>query len=211
MSTAGESMDALIGRLKEEVSTAAENPSFRHHKWYVRYHLRIVEELADELLDLYADADANLVRALVWIHDYGKMLTDDDDRSATLVEGRRRLLEIGFPLSFVECVIEYANLIDKKLEFDLREAPIEVQIVSSADGCAHLVGPFYLLWFWENPDTPFETLMCGNRHKERESWERKIVLPEARRAFAVRHRLIMELNGHLPIHFFKPLYESEHE
>jgi len=209
MSTAAESPDILIGQLKEEIKSIARKPSFRHYRWYVRYHLVIVERIADELLEVYTTADPALVRALVWIHDYGKMLTDEDDRSTTLIEGRRKLLEIGFPADFVDRVIEYTDLIDKKLEIDLGKAPIEVQIASSADGCAHLIGPFYLLWFWENPDTPFETLMRGNRHKERESWEHKIVLPEARKAFAIRHRLLMELNGSLPSRLLEPIPDTE--
>jgi hypothetical protein len=48
-------------------------------------------------------------------------------------------------------------------------------------------------------------LMCSNRHKETESWERKIVLPEARKAFTARHRLIMELNGEIPNNLLESL------
>jgi hypothetical protein len=194
MSTTARQMEALIDQLKADIIHAAENPAFRHHKWYVKYHLAIVEQIANELLHVYTTADSYLVQALVWIHDYGKMITDHDDRSITLIDGRQKLVDIGFSKEFTERVIHYTELIDKKLELDLRNAPIEVQIVSSADGCAHLVGPFYLLWFWENPDTPFEDLMRSNRHKEAEAWERKIVLPEADAVDPDRSR-----HRHLPV------------
>jgi hypothetical protein len=138
---------------------------------------------------------------LAWIHDYGKMITSVDDRRVTLVEGHRKLLDIGFEKTFVDRVMEYVDIMDRNSEVDLRSCPIEIQIVSSADGCAHLAGPFFYLWFWENPARPFEELMVSNRHKAQAAWERKIVLPEAREAFQARHKMIMEQNGCLPEHF----------
>ncbi|HTS98911.1 MAG TPA: hypothetical protein VMI33_20085, partial [Streptosporangiaceae bacterium] len=62
MSTAAESPDILIGQLKEEIKSIARKPSFRHYRWYVRYHLVIVERIADELLEVYTTADPALVR-----------------------------------------------------------------------------------------------------------------------------------------------------
>lgn len=191
----------LLARLKEEIIRSANNPDFIHHRWYIKYHLEIVERIADELLNFYPFADRELVQALVWIHDYGKMITDVDDRKATLIQGRQKLLDVGFEGTFVDRVIEYVDVMDRNSIIDIRKSPIEVQIASSADGCSHLVGPFFHLWFWENPNRPFEDLMNGNRHKAETAWERKVVLPEAREAFGIRHRVVMELNGNLPKSF----------
>jgi hypothetical protein len=58
------SMKALIDTVKTRVCEAAQNPAFRHHLWYVHYHLEIVERLAMELCDLYPSADRNLARLL---------------------------------------------------------------------------------------------------------------------------------------------------
>ena len=173
--------------------------------WYVKYHLELVERIANELLSVYTSADRELVQTLVWIHDYGKMITSVDDRKATLVQGRQMLLDIGFGTTFVDRVIEYVDIMDRNASIDLRHSPIEVKIVSSADGCSHLVGPFFHLWFWENSTKPFEELMDSNRHKAEAAWERKIVLPEAREAFHARHQVVMELNGNLPEHFLTGL------
>jgi hypothetical protein len=196
---------SLITRLKDEIARSANNPDFIHHTWYLKYHLELVERIANELLGVYPSADRELVLVLVWIHDYGKMITTFEDRKATLVHGRHMLLEIGFGAAFVDRVIEYVDIMDSNATVDLEKSPIEVKIVSSADGCSHLVGPFFQLWFWENPARPFEELMDGNLHKAKAAWERKIVLPEAREAFRVRNQVIMELNGTLPKRFITDL------
>ena len=197
-------MDTLINRLKAEVIESASNPDFPHYRWYIRYHLELVDLIAGELLEIYQDADRDLVQALVWIHDYGKMITRIEHRQATLTQGRQKLVSIGFPISFVDRVIEFVGVMDRSQQIDLRRYPIEVQIVSTADGCSHLIGPFFGIWFWEHPDTSLDELMADNRQKAMKDWDRKIVLPEARAAFATRHRVVMEQNGEIPARFSLP-------
>jgi len=180
---------------------SASAPGFLHHTWYVRYHLEIVERIALELAERYPEADRDLVRVLAWLHDYGKTVDADDEHGATLSAGRTALSEAGFDGAFADRAIAYVELMDRKLEVDLSGAPIEVRIVSSADGCSHLVGPFFHLWWWEHAHKPFEQLMADNRRKLIQDWTRKIVLPEARAAFETRYRLLMEQTGDLPERF----------
>lgn len=180
---------------------AASNPSFRHHQWYVRYHLEIVERIAAELARDHPEADPDLVRVLVWLHDYGKTLDTRNEHEATLCAGREELLTAGFDPVFADQAVAYVELLDQKADIDLTGAPIEVRIVSTADGCSHLVGPFFHLWWQENADRPFEQLMADNRHKLHQDWTRKIVLPEARAAFEPRYRLLQEQFGALPDRF----------
>ena len=191
----------LIERFRQAVVEASSAPGFVHRQWYVEHHLEIVHRIALELAEKYPEADRDLVTVLVWLHDYGKAVDLENQYTATVTAGRRKLLEIGFDAGFVETVVAYAELLDRHSETDLSTAPIEVQIVSSADGCAHLVGPFFYLWWWENAERPFGQLMADNRRKLRKDWSRKIVLPEARSAFATRYRLIMEQVGDLPERF----------
>jgi hypothetical protein len=180
---------------------AASDPNFRHHEWYVRYHLEIVERIAGELTHNYPEADPTLVRVLVWLHDYGKTLDPANEHGATLSAGRVVLLATGFDAAFADRAVGYAELLDRKLDLDLATAPIEVRIVSTADGCAHLVGPFFHLWWQEHADRPFEQLMADNRRKLHQDWTRKIVLPEARAAFEPRYRVLREQFGELPERF----------
>lgn len=194
-------MQDKIAQFKQHVIEASANPEFVHHKWFVQWHLEIVERIADELLEKYPEADANLVRLMVWLHDYGKILDFDNQYSMTLSAGKDKLLELGFDEAFATTAVKNIATLDRKMVEELRDAPIEVQIVSSADGCSHMVGPFLDLWWHENPTKPFEELMSDNRYKLDKDWNRKIVLPEARVAFESYRNFLLQQTGELPQKF----------
>ncbi len=192
-------MEPLIQKLKDHVVEASQNPSFIHHDWFVEYHLNIVEKIALELCDIYPEADKDIVLALVWIHDYAKILDKEHEHDESMFEeGRRKMSELGFEDSFVNKVIDYLAIFEKKLEIDLHNAPVEVKIVSSADGASHLVGPFWSLYFKENSGKSVETLMEDNSNKLKKDWERKIVLPEIKQAFLERYKFVSEQAGNFP-------------
>jgi HD domain-containing protein len=202
-------MQEQISQFRQHVTEASGSPKFVHHKWFVKWHLEIVDRLAKELLEFYPHADKELVEVLVWLHDYGKILNNYDDQyEQTKKAGRQKLAAIGFPPEFVDKAVQYADILDQKMEVDLRQAPIEVQIVSTADGCSHMTGPFMKI-FWHFPTEKtfegktFEELMKLNIGKLDKSWNRKmIVLPEARKAFEARYKLLKEQSGVLPERFF---------
>lgn len=147
----------------------------------MRYHLEIVDRIATELLEFYPEANTQLVKAMVWMHDYGKAL--------------------NFDTEFIDKVIKYISILDRKLEIDLNSAPIEVKIVSSADGCSHFVGPFMSLWWWENSDKSIEELLNDNLKKVDKDWNRKIVLAEARRAFEKHYNILLQQSCAFPDKF----------
>jgi hypothetical protein len=140
---------------------------------------------------------------MVWLHDYGKALDFDNQYQMTLSAGRQKLTELGFAADFVDRAVQGIETMDKKMEIDLHDAPLEVQIVSSADGCSHFVGPFIHIFWHEATDKTFtgktlEGLMALNRGKIKKDWERKITLPEAQAAFQQRYLLAQEQAGLLP-------------
>lgn len=177
---------------KVHVREVSANPSFVHHEWFVRWHLEVVERIAMELCGKYPAADKELVEVMVWLHDYGKALDFENQYSTTLSAGRGKLTEMGFTRDFVERAVSGIETMDKKMELDLRTAPLEVQIVASADGCSHMVGPFLSLYWREHPELSTEELLAANRAKLEKDWTRKITLPEARAAFAQYHTLLIK-------------------
>jgi len=190
-------MKQQLTDLENFIRASAQDPGFVHRKWFVQWHLEIVEKLARELLVKHPDADADLVIAMVWLHDYGKLLDFDSQHAREHIDaGRDKLMELGFGPAFAAKAADYIELADTKENLD--QAPIEVQILASADGCSHLVGPFIRLWWWEHPGQPYEEIMKENIRKLTVDWEKKVVLPEARAAFQTRHDIALEQSGTLP-------------
>ena len=196
-------MQEEINRFIEHVKEASKNPEFVHHKWFVEYHLEIVEKIAFELCDIYEQADREFVRLLVWLHDYGKILDFDNQYEKTLSVGRDTLLQMGFDERMTNLAIESIEIIDRKEWSELESASIEIQIISSADAASHHVGPFMSLWWHENSHKDFRELMEDNVRKSDKDWHRKMVLPEARQFFEQRRNFILELNGQLPDQYIK--------
>lgn len=185
--------------LEAHVCSKANDPAFIHHKWFVQHHLKIIEQLVNELCDLYPAARRDCVMAMVWLHDYGKILTNkqlsrDDENNVTYNEGRRVMADIGFPADYIDKVVADLRTFEQHKARDLSKENIEVQIASTADGCAHLVGPFFALHWYENASQTVEALVKENIRKATKDWQNKIILPEARQAFEPRLKLLLEFD-----------------
>jgi len=184
--------------LKEKIIQLSSNKNFIHHKWFVEFHLEIVEKIAMELCDIYPDADKGIVYAMIWMHDYGKIIDFDNEYSATLEFWETFMLESGLPKDFSKKVIWYIEIMDQKLDIDISKTALEIQIIASADWCSHLVGPFLDLWWYENPTKDYKELMADNIYKLNKDWNNKIVIPEARKTFEDRYNFHMERCWNFP-------------
>lgn len=200
-------MDKLL-KLKEAVTAKASNPGFIHHQWYVKWHLQIVERLVNELCNIYTEADRNICLLLVWLHDYGKILAQkpenyDKGDFLTFTKGRELMESLGFSQSVTDQTISYLQQMERKMEEDLSFAPIEVQIISSADAASHLIGPFMSLYWYENPDKSIEELLESGVKKVRKDWLRKVTLPEIKKRFQERYLYMLENAGEFPDCFLR--------
>jgi hypothetical protein len=193
-------MQESLTKFKSIVIENFSRKNFTYHEWMVEYHLKIVEKIAMELCDIYTEADREIVQALVWFHDFGKPIDEENERAITLTEGPKVMLECGFSQEFIDRVVECWQLMEKKNEIDIRTTPIETQIVSSSDGASHFTGVFYPSYFNEDGDN-FTTTQKHLKEKIEKDWNRKIVLPEVQKAFESRYLKAKEMLGEFPDKF----------
>ncbi len=183
-------MEELLNKLRVLITEKAANPTFVHHKWFVKWHLEIVETLSRDMLKYYPEADEATLIALSWMHDYGKIIDFDTQYSHAHVEaGRQEMIRLGFDEAFATKVADSIKIFDKKDHIE--NESIEIRIVSSADACSHLVGPWVSLYWHENPETSFETIMKENVRKLGGEWGLKVTIPEAMQAYQQLHDAVM--------------------
>lgn len=190
-------MEEKIEELKEKISLLARDKRFVHHKWFLKYHLELVEKISLELYEKYEEADLDLLLGLIWIHDYGKILGIKDEKEV-LEKSRSFMLEIDFDEKYVNKVIGLLEVFESKMTMDLSKSPLEVQIVSTADAVSHMYGPFYQMYCYENPAMAVEELMESNMRKLEKDWTRKIVIPGVKESLQGRYEFLRESFGDLP-------------
>lgn len=198
-------MREKIEAWKSHVREVSSNPDFIHHEWFVQWHLEIVERIAFELCEKYPEADQGLVEVMVWLHDYAKPIVgvgnEKEEYRVTLSAGSAKLIQLGFSPDFVKRAVSGIDTMNRKMELDLHEANIEVQIVANADGCSHMVGPFMSVHWRENPGLSVDEYNASVRRKLEKDWTRKITLPEARAAFQPHYDFLLRQADELPVVF----------
>lgn len=183
-------MEETLAKLRTFITDKASDKRFRHHKWFVVWHLQIVETLSKDMAKYYPKADTDTIIALSWMHDYGKIVDYDTQYDHAHIEaGRQEMIRLGFDEAFATKIAESIKIFDRKDH--LENESIEIRIVSSADACSHLVGPFLSIYWHENPDTPFEDIMQENARKFGTEWEAKVTIPEAIQAYQQLHDDVM--------------------
>jgi HD superfamily phosphodiesterase len=197
-------MDTLQTKLnafKHIVIDNCKNENFPYREWFVDDHLTIVERIAMELCDKHPEADKDAVFALVWFHDFGKSIDEENECETTKNRGVEAMRTVGLPEDFIQRVLKFWIRMEMKTEIDISNEDIEVQIVSTADGASHFVGKFYATYFTDDPKESIQSIVARIKDKISKDWERKIVLPEAKQAFQQRYEKTKEIIGEYPDKF----------
>jgi hypothetical protein len=71
-------MDEQLTNLRAFITEKATNPNFVHHKWFIKWHLQIVETLSKDIMKYYPEANETTLTVLSWMHDYGKIVDFDN-------------------------------------------------------------------------------------------------------------------------------------
>ena len=187
-----------INEFKKIVIRNCENPGFKFREFFIRDHLLIVEKIASELCDIYKEADRDLVSALVWFHDFGKPIDINNESEITLRQGVKIMKSVGLSDDFINKTVVCWGRMEMKNEIDLSLEPIEVKIISSADGASHFVGKFFSTYFKDDASETIEETEKRISKKINQDWERKIVIPELKVAFKERYLRALEIIGEYP-------------
>jgi len=190
-----------LSEFKKIVISNCTNKEFEYREWFIPDHLLIVERIAMELCDIYKEADRDVVFALVWFHDFGKPIDAKNERVITKEKGIEVMLEIGFTEEFVNKVYDSWVRMEMKNEIDISKEAIEVQIVSTADGASHFVGKFHSTYFMDDKQETVKNLEKRISDKIKQDWDRKIVIPEVKKAFKDRYLRSLEILGEYPDKF----------
>jgi putative nucleotidyltransferase with HDIG domain len=194
-------MQSKLDAFKQIVIENCQNEAFAYREWFIADHLLIVERIAMELCGKYPEADRDVVFALVWFHDFGKPIDEENEYETTKTRGVEAMESVGLADEFIEKVLAHWLRMEMKGEIDIAEEAIEVQIISTADGASHFVGKFYPSYFRDDPNEDLEGIVKRLKDKITKDWERKIVLPEAREAFRERYQRALEIVGEYPDRF----------
>jgi HD superfamily phosphodiesterase len=187
-----------LDAFKQIVIENSNNENFTYREWFVKDHLMIVERIAIELCDKHPEADRAIVIALVWFHDFGKSIDEANESEITKTKGVDAMRSVGLPEEFVQTVLNFWTRMEMKNEIDISQEAMEVQIISTADGASHFVGKFYSSYFGDMPRESMATTEKILRKKITKDWERKIVLPEVKKAFLSRYHKALEIVGEYP-------------
>ena len=100
------------------------------------------------------EEDQQLIHDMVWMHDYPKMLGDNDN-----FELVRELVSKHRSERYTDRLMNQLRWMEeiKSLDWSGRTTTIAA-VMSTADALAHYYGPFWQIYMDENPDTPIEEL-----------------------------------------------------
>lgn len=141
----------------------------------------------------YPDANQEIIYAMVRMHDFPKILGQKNSEEILQTQGKGLLVQHGYNLDTAQKIIQYIMIMDRKIDLDKDTTPIEIKIVSSADGASHMIGPFQMIWFYENPEKNIDELLASSLQKLEKDRTRKIVLPEVRARFEKQYEALRVL------------------
>ena len=147
--------------IEAEARRAASDPSFKHHEWYIEHHLNYVMAIAKAIVKSDEPEDQQLIHDMVWMHDYPKMMGDNDNYELV-----RELVSKHRSERYTDRLMNQLRWMEeiKSPDWSVGTTTIAA-VMSTADALAHYYGPFWQIYHDENPDTPIEELKQKNAAK----------------------------------------------
>ena len=147
--------------IEAEALRAASDPSFKHHEWYIEHHLNYVMAIAKAIVKSDEPEDQQLIHDMVWMHDYPKMMGDNDNYELV-----RELVSKHRSERYTDRLMNQLRWMEEIKSPDWSGGTTTIAaVMSTADALAHYYGPFFQIYHDENPDTPIEELKQKNAEK----------------------------------------------
>ena len=147
--------------IKVAAITSATAPTFKHHKWYLRYHLDVVMDITNELMSPnVTDEEKRIMHDMVWMHDYPKMKGDPDN-----FEIVRELVTKHRGATYADELVGYLEEVEALKSPDFSKAHLYSYTISTADALSHYTGPFFQYYIDENPDMSMDEIKASNLAK----------------------------------------------
>jgi len=105
-------------------------------------HLPQVEKWALKLLEMYPEANKDIVLMGVWLHDIGHVIgnSEIDHAINSETEAKRLLTEHNLPKDIIDSV---AHCVRSHRCKDVQPNTMEAKIIAAADSASHLTGNIY--------------------------------------------------------------------
>ncbi len=130
----------LLARQAEEICRRDETMS-----WFLEAHVFKVLKNAEWLCEKFPEADQDMVRALVWLHDiiyFTDISKIDAHAGLGAVKAREMMAEIGISGTKAEIIFE--AIASHSCKGDKLPTSLEGKILATADAMAHFSPDFYL-------------------------------------------------------------------
>jgi len=151
----------LSDPIEAEARRAASDPSFKHHEWYIDHHLDYVMAIAKAIVKSDEPEDQQLIHDMVWMHDYPKMMGDNDNYELV-----RELVSKHRSERYTDRLMNQLRWMEeiKSKAWNGKTTTIAA-VMSTADALAHYYGPFWQIYMDENKDKDLGSLKKSNAAK----------------------------------------------
>ena len=147
--------------IEVEARRAASDPSFKHHEWYIEHHLNYVMAIAKAIVKSDEPEDQQLIHDMVWMHDYPKMMGDNDNYELV-----RELVSKHRSERYTDRLMNQLRWMEEIKSPDWSGGTTTIAaVMSTADALAHYYGPFWQIYMDENKDKDLDFLKKSNAAK----------------------------------------------
>ena len=187
----------IIKDSKQEVRKLAVKNSWM---WFYKMHQTEVVRYAEKLLDIYKEADRDIVLISCWLHDIGhyhakngkeilKVKKKHHINGAKIAENMLSKYDLDKKDvdKIKNCVLRHRN----HAPYPART--LEEKIVVAADTLSHFGSIFYFTYFKFHPEHTLERMVKDDLEKIERDWRDLKILPKVRPMVEAEYKTIKKL------------------